>query len=83
MKITLDKEKIKYYSLPLGAVFEYDNTYYMKVNTIEFNEADEEDKEYTVSSKALNLTTLMVEDLDDDLDISNNYISKPKEITFK
>ena len=82
MKITLDKEKIKYYSLPLGAVFEYDNTYYMKVNTIEFNEADEEDKEYTVS-KALNLTTLMVEDLDDDLDISNNYISKPTEITFK
>ena len=82
MKITLDKEKIKYHSLPLGAVFEYDNTYYMKVNTIEFDEADGEDKKYTVS-KALNLTTLMVEDLDDDLDISNNYISKPKEITFK
>ena len=82
MKITLDKEKIKYYSLPLGAVFEYGNTYYMKVNTIEFDEADGEDKEYTVS-KALNLTTLMVEDLDDDLDISNNYISKPKEIIFK
>lgn len=82
MKVILDKEKIKYYSLPLGAVFEYDGTYYMKVNTIELDEADGEDKEYTVS-KALNLTTLMVEDLDEDLVISNNYISKPKEITFK
>lgn len=82
MKVTLDKEKIKFYNLPLGAVFEYDDIYYMKVNTVELDETDEENKEYIVS-KALNLTTLMVEDLDEDLVISNNYMSKPKEIIFK
>lgn len=82
MKVTLDKEKIKFYNLPLGAVFEYDDIYYMKVNTVEFDETDGEDKEYIVSM-ALNLTTLTVENLNEDLVISNNYMSKPKEIIFK
>lgn len=80
MKIILDTEEIKIYNLPIGAVFEYDGTYYMKVSIIEF---DSEDKSEHIVAKSLNLTTSMVENLDPYLVISNNYISKPTEITFK
>ena len=79
MLVNIDEEKIEFYDLPLGAVFDHNGITYMKINAIEF---DSEDEEHLVPA-VLNLATLLVEYFSWDLKIPARFVFKPTEITFK
>lgn len=86
MLVNIDEEKIEFYYLPMGAVFNHNGITYMKVNAIEFDPEDEvteeEDEGHPVFV-ALNLATLLVEHFNPNLKISPRCVFKPTEITFK
>ena len=79
MLVNIDEEKIEFYDLPLGAVFDYNGITYMK---IEEEVTEEKDEEHLVPA-VLNLATLLVEYFSWDLKIPARCIFKPTEITFK
>lgn len=78
MLVNIDEEKIEFYDLPMGAVFNHNGITYMKVE-----EVTEEDGEEYLTPAALNLETLLVEHYNWDLKIPARCVFKPTEITFK
>lgn len=86
MLVNIDEEKIEFYYLPMGAVFNHNGITYMKVNAIESDSEDEvteEEDEGHPAFVALNLTTLSVEYFNPNLKISPRCVFQPTEITFK
>lgn len=77
MLVNIDEEKIEFYDLPTGAIFNHNGITYMKVE-----EVTEEDGEY-FTSMVLNLATMRVEHFNYDLKIPARCVFKPTEITFK
>ena len=87
MLVNIDEEKIEFWKLPKGVVFNYNGITYMKVNVDEFKPEEEEvtegEDEGYFTSMVLNLATLWVEHFDYDLKIPARCVFKPTEITFK